>query len=957
VGSFVPQKTEARSTTETTMSHKTMSSGSHNGSSSSSSSTNSTGNGSAALIQPQQQNPTNRRTSSMTMLTKRQLPFLLLILLALFYIRSTTRSMSELSSLFTSTSTTGTTTYYNPQQQQQQLQQQHNYEYYWNLSLYPSNILSNHSTSTTRTIGTTTRVMSRYQIRHILWNVRHTYPTKKVPPPLPPATTSNRLIIIGTQYSLNNNQNNVEEKQSTPRSSTTTTPTEVFPTTTLLEQMIYFWHVHTHTTPNDGEAQDGIVLFLVYIGEQDTLNTANKNNSNNDIRQEYYHQLNRIYRDTNTYIYPMFSKNNRTRTTTTTTTDETDKSNKNRASSSSSSSSLEVVQFDTTTTTNQRTESTVPIPIDQSLVYTTSWDTILVDIPTHNHHQAVVVIADDEQQTTPMQQTYDASSTSSLKLVYETIPSIVRNTFKLRLLQPYPQPFSTSRSTNVVSAPIGSSSVIKSTDTDQNNVNHPSSNDNNDADVDDDSIPSTLQHQLNPIHVFVVETNEDKGTKTDVTDADPVNTLHHSNQYTGTQLSQQIFHRYPIRIIPTSATTDVSSNSENSVLVAHYLFHNNDHQMRLPQPLLTPATTTSIPIPDNTENEETRIRTIRIHNMTNVILTNHRRYDPHGQIHNTPTFVRRKQGNTIVPSLDTTGTTNTTTNLTTENAIETANDAISSVLLIDEPIQINSIHTETKPIMAIITSARSTQEDIEQNNVYNTYLYRYLISSIVTSVSVIEQTYWNVQLYVAIDDTDTYWIQHWNEILDIPIWLQLYVVVYPDRGSHIPFNEIALTAYHKGADYFCRVNDDTEFITTDWITTAVTILQEQYDPPNLGVVGPRCEEGNTDIMTHDMVHRTHLEIFHGYYYPASFGNWFLDDWITNVYSTSVIGIDRSTVINDWKVKHWIAPTRYNADHGAGALLPEEYKLGRSYILEHISQEYPNHTSVLQSLRDRSLIEP
>ena len=35
-------------------------------------------------------------------------------------------------------------------------------------------------------------------------------------------------------------------------------------------------------------------------------------------------------------------------------------------------------------------------------------------------------------------------------------------------------------------------------------------------------------------------------------------------------------------------------------------------------------------------------------------------------------------------------------------------------------------------------------------------------------------------------------------------------------------------------------------------------------------------------MTHDFVHRTHIDIF-GFYYPRTFTDWFADDWITFVY--------------------------------------------------------------------------
>ena len=55
-----------------------------------------------------------------------------------------------------------------------------------------------------------------------------------------------------------------------------------------------------------------------------------------------------------------------------------------------------------------------------------------------------------------------------------------------------------------------------------------------------------------------------------------------------------------------------------------------------------------------------------------------------------------------------------------------------------------------------------------------------------------------------------------------------------------------------------------------------------FSPPNVGVVGPYCAEGNTLILTHDFVHRTHLQIFAPHYYPPVFSDWWMDDWISKV---------------------------------------------------------------------------
>ena len=97
------------------------------------------------------------------------------------------------------------------------------------------------------------------------------------------------------------------------------------------------------------------------------------------------------------------------------------------------------------------------------------------------------------------------------------------------------------------------------------------------------------------------------------------------------------------------------------------------------------------------------------------------------------------------------------------------------------------------------------------------------------------------------------------------------------------FNFMMAAAVDDGADYLYRVNDDTQFVD-QWVESAIGTLRG-YAPPNVGVVGPICHEGNTRIITHDFVHRTHLEIF-DYYYPPILSDWWMDDWITHVYGAA-----------------------------------------------------------------------
>ena len=131
-------------------------------------------------------------------------------------------------------------------------------------------------------------------------------------------------------------------------------------------------------------------------------------------------------------------------------------------------------------------------------------------------------------------------------------------------------------------------------------------------------------------------------------------------------------------------------------------------------------------------------------------------------------------------------------------------------------------------------------------------------------------------------------------------------------------------AADDGADYLYRVNDDTQF-QTSWLPQAVRTLRS-YSPPNVGVVGPVCHEGNTRILTHDLVHRTHLQIF-AHYYPPVFSDWWMDDWITHVYGPS------RTQRGPFVVRHRIGHqgTRYEVDQAHKERLESELQSGRQRV--------------------------
>ena len=168
----------------------------------------------------------------------------------------------------------------------------------------------------------------------------------------------------------------------------------------------------------------------------------------------------------------------------------------------------------------------------------------------------------------------------------------------------------------------------------------------------------------------------------------------------------------------------------------------------------------------------------------------------------------------------------------------------------------------------------------------------------------------NVRVFLGANADDAFWgpdraqelARHARTAWALDVALRQYAHAL----NHIPFNALMRDAFDAGAEFLVRVNDDTEFVTPGWVRLGIEALAA-FEPPNVGVVGPVCREGKTDILTHDMVHRTHLTIFDTYY-PPEFSNWYVDDWISQVY-----GAARTRRHEGWVVRHRLTPTRYTPE--------------------------------------------
>ena len=191
----------------------------------------------------------------------------------------------------------------------------------------------------------------------------------------------------------------------------------------------------------------------------------------------------------------------------------------------------------------------------------------------------------------------------------------------------------------------------------------------------------------------------------------------------------------------------------------------------------------------------------------------------------------------------------------------------------------------------------TTTRNIKSPKLEKLSLTTFCLPSIVATI----ESVYDYTVYIGIDKGDYLRTVEAKILLKFPFVKSVHV----EGGTFTKaVNQIAKLAYNDNMTYFVRINDDTEFATKNWTSAGIQILKN-YVPSNVGVVGPICTHGNQQILTHDMVHRTHLDIFHNYYPPA-FENWWADDWITNVYKPNM-----STKLKTWVVHHkMVHGTRY-----------------------------------------------
>ena len=84
----------------------------------------------------------------------------------------------------------------------------------------------------------------------------------------------------------------------------------------------------------------------------------------------------------------------------------------------------------------------------------------------------------------------------------------------------------------------------------------------------------------------------------------------------------------------------------------------------------------------------------------------------------------------------------------------------------------------------------------------------------------------------------------------------------------------------KTSDYIYQLGDDIEFLTDNW---EMILIQKLIENKNFGVTGPYQIGRRDRLITQSFVHQTHLSLFKRFF-PKQLKNWYIDDWISEVYS-------------------------------------------------------------------------
>lgn len=256
---------------------------------------------------------------------------------------------------------------------------------------------------------------------------------------------------------------------------------------------------------------------------------------------------------------------------------------------------------------------------------------------------------------------------------------------------------------------------------------------------------------------------------------------------------------------------------------------------------------------------------------------------------------------------------------------------IRKKIIIEKPLKLLKYYPDDKFSIGFIIPVTSNKRNYQ--GVEDTDFFKILFPSFLKTVS--SDPKYSYSFYLGYDDDDQFYLnhleemnQHFDKVSDGKYKLEMHPMNRLKGKVGQIWTNLALIA-SKECDYLYQSGDDIQFLSSGWEDVFITELRKK---DNIGVVGPWDMNFNDGrILTQSFVHVTHLQIF-GFYYPSGIDNWYVDDWITNIYNASPE--------KKIKVKNCGGTPRYQVNNNRGIYLQAivEFKPKLYQLLEDLKLE-------------------
>jgi len=190
-----------------------------------------------------------------------------------------------------------------------------------------------------------------------------------------------------------------------------------------------------------------------------------------------------------------------------------------------------------------------------------------------------------------------------------------------------------------------------------------------------------------------------------------------------------------------------------------------------------------------------------------------------------------------------------------------------------------------------------TSNKCNYNNFKDTDLFNILFKSFFTSYSLSAAVgpgdlNYEYKFYLGIDSDDAFY-QNDKVQNDINTFINVmknttieFLTIDSLNKGNVCYiwNELFKKAYEDNYDYFLQIGSDIYFQDKGWVDECIDILKQNNDIGVVGMtdMGRKKYNPNDTLLTQSFVSRKHMDIF-GFYYPHEFKNWFIDDWISEIY--------------------------------------------------------------------------